>query len=839
MLVKHPALTLIGGLGMAVAIALGAISYDVRAALFSRLPLDEGDRVIAIENWDTQWNDQERRVLHDFVEWRDRLESVRDLGAWREIRRNLIVSGGGTPEPVTIAEMTAAGFALARVPPLVGRTLVEGDQRPGAADVAVIGYDLWRTRFASDHGVVGREIGLGAATHTIVGVMPEGFAFPVNHRVWVPLRVDPTAWERRRGPAIFVFGRLAPGATMESAQAELTAFGERMAAELPATHERLRPRIVSYRLQFFDDMMGWEFHFLQLVFVLLLVVVGVNVAVLVYARTATRRGEIAVRSALGASRRRIVGQLFVEALVLSGGAAAIGIAIVGLVYRQVNAVLAMFSGFDGLPFWIDFGLSTGTVLYAAVLAVLCAVLVGIVPALQATGRAVHANLQRLGAGGSGMRFGKTWTALIVAQVAFTVALLPAGIAFAGSFIRHGLADPGFATDEFLTARLALDHETPRTAEAEVYERQQASRYATLQAELDRRLEAEPGVSDVLFIEGVPGFAPTASVEIDTQSPPAQGDGVTRRVAGVRRMHIDYFDVFGVPVLSGRNFHAGDVLAGAATSLRDGDGDGIPELRHEGGVASTAVIVNRTFVQEILGSGSAVGRRVRYLDQRGGEPGPWHEIIGVVEDFPANRLEPDMTMARIYHPVAPTHVFERLVVRMHSGVSTAGAGTRAFAARLRRIATELDPALRLTSIATLSDELRSEQIAMRLGALGIGAVALSVLLLATAGIYAIMSFTVAQRRREIGVRAALGADRRHILASIFSRAAMQLCAGVVTGLAVATLLDRATDGELTLGNGLVLVPAVSAFMVAVGLLAALGPARRGLAIQPTEALREDL
>ncbi|MDQ3309631.1 MAG: ABC transporter permease, partial [Gemmatimonadota bacterium] len=205
MLAKHPGLTLVGGLGMAVAIAIGAV-FDVTAAVVhTPLPLDDGERLVAIESWDAEINNQERQILHDFTTWREELRAVEDLGAYRDVARNLIVPGGSV-EPISVAEMTASGFRAARVPPLLGRPLLQEDERPGAPQVVVIGYGVWQNQFRGDPNVVGRQARLGNTVHTVVGVMPEGFAFPINHRLWTPLRADPAAYERRNGPGIQVFG---------------------------------------------------------------------------------------------------------------------------------------------------------------------------------------------------------------------------------------------------------------------------------------------------------------------------------------------------------------------------------------------------------------------------------------------------------------------------------------------------------------------------------------------------------------------------------------------------------------------------------------------------------
>jgi putative ABC transport system permease protein len=798
MLIKYPGLTLVGGLGMAVAITIGAVSFEVFYSYMDPvLPLDEGERVVGIENWDTAANNQDRRALQDFVTWRDELKSVEDLGAFRPLGRNLIL-GNSPAEPVSGAEMSASGFRLARVPPLLGRPLLDQDEREGAPPVVVIGYSLWRTRFASDPEIVGRTIQLGDARYTVVGVMPQGFAFPLSQRFWIPLRANPSQVEPRQGPEVFTFGRLAPGVSLDEAQAELATVGVRMAAAFPQTHERLRPRVVPYAAQFFDDMSRWEVLLTQILITLLLVVVCANVSILVYARTATRQAEIAVRSALGASRGRIVAQLFIEALVLSAGAAVLALWLARLALRPVNGILAGATG--GAPFWADYDLSAGTVFYVVGLTVLASVMVGAVPGIKATGRWMQSALRELG-GTTGLRLGRTSTGLIVLQVALSVAILPAGVFMGWQSVRHATFDPGFAAEELLMAWIKTDGETPAT-----------SRFGNLQIELRRRLEGEPGVSGVTFTSHVPGDETEAFVEIDGVPPPP-GAAFGHEIRSLQ-VDLGFFDTFEATILTGRRFHSGDLDTAAA-----------------------AVIVNRTFARQLFGEGNALGRRVRYADRRDpGEPctlcGRWYEIVGVMEDVPAHAVEPGLPEGRLYHPMAPGQVNPvSLAVRVRGAAPTTLAG------RLRAITTALDPNLRVQRILPLDELYRMERLETQMAALALGLVALSVLLLSAAGIYALMSFTVAQRRREIGIRAALGAGPRRLLGSIFSRVLGQLAVGIAVGMVAAALLERLTEGGLMGGKGAILLPLVAALMMAVGLLAALGPARRGLRVQPTEALRE--
>ena len=839
MLIKFPGLALVGGFGIAVAVAIAAGGFSVIYGNFlaPSLPFAEGDRIVSIEIWDSAVSQPERRILHDYHIWRDQLKSVQEIGAFRTVTPNLIAPGA-QPESVRVASMSASGFRVARVPPLMGRYLVADDEREGASSVAVIGEYVWRNRFAGDPAILGRTIQLGATLHSIVGVMPEGFAFPLNHSFWVPLRAGFAPPEPLTGPDLLVFGRLAPGATLERAQAELETVTRRAALASPKLYAQLRPRVMPYANPFMglrENSDVTELQVMQSLFTLLLVLVCLNVAIIVYSRTATRQAEIAIRNALGASRSRIVSQLFIEALVLSAAAALAGVVIAEFALRWVaGATLPIASE---LPFWLSFHLSPEAVLYAAALSVLAAAIVGIVPALKATRREVHTSLKVIGSGGSGMRLGTTWTVLIVAQVGFAVALLPAGISGAWASMRSGFADPGFRAEEFLSAQLGMDSVAGMNASAVAGPTEFARRFAGRQTELMRRLEAEPGVSRVTFAMVNPGEEHAALIE--TQGAPQTGppraveaSGSTARseteVREVRfnRVDVNFFRTFEVPILAGRGFGPADIVSAG----------GRPEEPPEG----AAVVVNLPFAREVF-AGNALGRRIRYVvgDTRRSaassntESARWYQIVGIVTDFPAGASpEMDGSRLKVYHAVAAGQVQPVTVA-----LRLRGDGSSTFGGRLRELAAAVDPELYLRNILSLDEALRREQWIRRMEAAVLMAATLSVLMLSWAGIYALMSITVSQRRKEIGIRMALGADRKRIVANIFSRALGQLAVGAGLGMVAAAALERASGSNLMRGNEAVVLPVVALFMMAVGFLAALGPARRSLRIEPMEALRE--
>jgi hypothetical protein len=368
-----------------------------------------------------------------------------------------------------------------------------------------------------------------------------------------------------------------------------------------------------------------------------------------------------------------------------------------------------------------------------------------------------------------------------------------------------MTKPGFADDEFLSASVAIERdELPRGALTSTTEFQNVMR-ATETALADR-LTRDPSVLGVTFAREVPGNHPFETVEFS---------GVKeRRTTRLAQVDANYLDVFGITTIAGRRFVAGDVVSSRARP----------------------VVVNRTFAERMPGGGNVIGRFIRfpyYSDTTRREE--WREIAGLVEDFPAGNvgaMDPGDTQATVYEPMAVGEISGATLL-----VHTRGKAD-VFTPRLREIAIATDPSLqfrRLEPLETTYWRMRRDMFMTAVVLVtGIG----SVLLLSGAGMYALMSFTVSQRRREIGVRAALGADARRLLASVLSRAARQLAMGVVGGLGLVVIVDRVAGGNFMKEGGMLLVPATAIFMVLVGVIAAAGPARYGLRIQPTEALRSE-
>lgn len=798
MLVKYPGLTVAGGLALAIAIGLGAGWYDVtREVLRPRLPFASADRLIEIRMRSTVGAGEETRVLHDLDAWRRDARTLIDLGAYRAVERTLGV-GDAPPEPVTVAEISASAFRVTGVAPLLGRPLLDADEAPGAPPVVVLGHALWRRTFGGRAEVIGQTVQLGSIPTTIVGVMPEGFAFPVNHRLWMPLAGRRGGYAPLEGPGVRVFGLLAPGVTQPQANAEIAVLAERTAARSPLTHARLRPRVLAYGGESPGDRSWLEFVVTHGPILLVLLVACVNVGTLVYARTATREAEIVTRHALGAGRGRIVAQLFVEALVLTTVAAGVGLLAAD---RLVRWGLALYySGHvDGPPFWIQPGLSPSTVAFAALMTVAAAFLLGVVPGLTATGAPVHAHLRTLGVGGSTLRFGTFWTTAMVAQVALTVICIPAAVGITEEAIRDHRIRSAYPAERYLAISLGLGSGRPAMASGAAGDavQQQVREFA-------RRLAAEPGVTAVTFADRLPGMAPhvrTAELELTDGAPPVLVANLWLQAVGP-----GFFEAFDVPVISGRDFHDGDRSSEARTAL-----------------------VNEAFVRQYLQGRNPTGHRVRLTRAEAEAAEPWLEIVGVVRDVgmtPTDRGEAPY----LFTPASLTGA-----IAVTLGVRAPGS-LESLATRSRIIAADLDAGLRIDEIRPLDDLVWRQDVPMFVGAGAVAAIVALGLFLSASGIFALMSVSVARRTREIGLRTALGASRLRLIATVFSRAAAVVGGGVVAGNAVILLFVAVSD-EAAVADVADALMLTSAVMLAAGLLACVEPARRALRIQPVDALKE--
>jgi predicted permease len=797
MLLKYPGLTLAGGLALAIAIGVGAGWYDLMRKFMSpEIPLPEGDRIVSIETHNVLTNEPEPRVLHDFLEWRGELHTVEELGAFRTHTRSLSM-GRQPPAPIQTAEITAAAFGAAHASPLLGRALLASDEIVGAPGVIVLGFEVWQRSLGGRNDIVGSIVTLGGIPVTVVGVMPDGFGYPFNHHAWTPLilRDSYTALE---GDAIGVIGRLAPGISPEQANAELRVVGERAAAALPATHEDLRPRVIQLGLQ--SGVTGIaQVAMTNLPALLVLLIACTTVGTLIYARTATREGEIAVRFALGATRARILSQLFVETLVLTSIAAATGLIFAD---RAVRFAIRNFNrSTGGFPFWMTPGLEPATILYAGVLAIAGAAMLSLLPALRATRARTQPHLANLGSGGATLRFGRAWTAAMIFQVALTTMGIPAAMESVNQTRLKLNARAKFPSREYHAARIDVDRtlDGPRG--------QALERFA-------QRVSREPGVVAVSFSDRAPGsgFARFANRRANIEVSP--GGPAFSLGFGTSAIGPEFFETFDRAIVSGRAFNSGDRIPGVRT-----------------------VIVNEAFVRgfhSVTGSGSPIGARLRYSD-RTATPESF-EIVGVVRDLGLDPDDEGNEAPCVFHFASPGDLSPLVMsVRVRDNASL-------LSANLPAIAAEVDPRLLVRDAQRLDEWIRQRDRTL-IATIGAQvAVTGLVLFLSALGIFSLVSIGVSRRTREIGIRTALGANARDVLRGIVARATILSGSGIITGSALLIWglafglgpTGRPADDVLPFIGYLGMTAVV---MLVACLLACIVPARRALRINPTEALRQ--
>ncbi|MEZ5417585.1 MAG: ABC transporter permease [Vicinamibacterales bacterium] len=799
MLVRRPGLSLAAVVALALGIGLTTTMFSIVYLAEKGLPFERAERLVALfRNRPAQGVRFMGIGIQDFEDWRRQQTSFEDLAAYYAETVNV---GGTEGRPVRYlgAYASARLFDLLRVRPVLGRTFRAAEDHPSSPPVMILSYRAWQDRFQGDPNIIGRTVRANAEVTTIVGVMPELFSFPSQMDAWLPLRIDPLAYSRSGGPALEgtqlqAIGRLKDGVTVEQAQAEMSAIAGRLAAEYPASNAGVGITLVPQGDLFVGPpAKAMLLTMLAAVFGVLLIACA-NVANLLLARTAVRSKEVAVRTALGASRWRTVGEVLGETLVLAAAGAVVGLVIARVGVDFFNAGLAT----QELPLWFVARLEPGVVAFVAGLTLLAALLAGGLPALRASRTNVVEILNDESRGSSGLRMGRISRALVVTQIALSCGLLVAAGLMIKTVVNITTFDYGFDASHIFTARLGLfekDYPTPE-AQRQFYDR------------LADRLQGTPGLRAAAFTSDLPGRG-------SSQRLPLTLDGVAYATDDdhplARRIVITpgYFDVVGVSAIRGRTF-----------------------TRQDGPDGQPVALVNERFVALFFPDSEPIGARLRL----GGDREPWRVIVGVVPDLHAGgavgALDP--RDEGVYVPLAQNTInFMSLVARTEQDPGS-------YAATIQDAVNQVDPALPLYWVRGLSDQFALDTWFFRAFGTLFVAFGLAALVLATIGLYGIMAFSAANRTREIGVRMALGADTGSVLRLFLRQGAWQIGLGLGFGLVLAALLSRGL-GILLFGVrpwDPAIFGGVVVTLVTTGLLASMIPARRAARIDPADALRDD-
>jgi putative ABC transport system permease protein len=793
MLAKNPGLTGVAVLCIALGIGANTTAFSVvNAVLLRPFPYADPDRIVGFHMTNQRREIDEGLPSYvEFLDFREQSTSFTQMAAYNG--RSLVVSGTEEPERVLGAMVTANLFPMLGEQPALGRNFREDEDRPGAPPVILLGHDLWMRRFGGDPDIVGKSVMVNSTAHTVVGVMKPRFRFPEENDAWVLLAPFAHA-EPRSDRGYAVLARLKPGVSPQQADAEVKAIASRLEKLHPDTNTGWSAMVRSLRDEFANGNLALVVLTMQGAVVFVLLIACANVANLLLASATARQREIAVRVAFGAGRWRIIRQLLTESVLIALLGGLLGI-LVG--YWGIRWMEASIPAENAPPYWIRFDIDGPVLLFTLGVAVLTGILFGLAPALQAARTDLNETLKEGGRGSGGsVRRNRLRSGLVVVEVALSLILLVGASLFVRSFLKLQNASAGFDTAHLLTMRIYLagdryEKPEPKTRRVE---------------DVVRRLEALPGIEAVGVSNTIPldGGGAGGSLALDGRPFP-RGEEPGLFWTGVTP---HYHQALQVPVLRGR-----------ALTEREG--------MERSGVA----LVNEAFAKKFFPDAEVLGRRFRVLEEAEME---WITIVGVVPDYRDDGIDDEEIPASAYLPY-PYLALRSTGLTIRTALDPAQA-----MARIRAEIRASDPELPIYEVATM-EQVRQQGF-WEFGFFGgmfsvFGGIAL---FLAAIGVYGVLSYSVSQRVREIGIRVALGAPRSHVLRLIVGQGLGLALTGVGFGLLGAFAVTRVIRRLLydVSPTDPVSFALIAFLLTAVAWLASFLPANRALEVDPLEALRNE-
>jgi len=765
-----------------------AIFSLVNAVLLRQLPFPEADRLVMV------WEDmaflgfpRNTPAPANFVDWRKQNQVFEDMAAIRF--RTLNLTGDGEPERLDARGVTASFFSIVRVRPLLGRPILDDDDRPEAGKVAVISYGLWQRRFGGEGNIVGKDIVLDGEKYSVIGVMPPRFSFPTQGiDVYVPTGFDAPTWNRRTSHFLFVAARLKPGISWQRAQSDMQTIAERLQRDYPDTNARVGATVVPMREQYAGGVRQAFIVLLGAVGFVLLIACA-NIANLLLARAASRRKEMAVRAALGAGRWRVIRQLLTENILLAGIGGALGILLARASFTFLSRLIPPAMA-DGSPLELDYQVLA----FSLLVSLAAGVLFGLAPAWQASRVDLNDALKQGGrqsslAGGKRVR-----SLLVVAEVALAVVLLTGAGLLMQTLARLRGVDLGFRTDNSLVMTTVLS--------AAKYNKD-TDRVAFARQVLDR-VKALPGVVNAGYVSTLPLIIKgnTRGFVVEGHPLPLPGESLD---ANYREVSSEYLQTMGIPLRRGRFLGEQDRAESKAVA-----------------------VINESMARKFWPREDALGKRFKFTND---PTQTWHEVVGIAGDIHQMGLE-EPPRAELYMALQQARMPDPnfLVVR------TVG-NPLGLAAAVRNEIRAVNSEQPISNIRTLDDIVEVEVSQRHLQMELLGGFSALALLLATIGIYGVLHYTVAQRTPEIGVRMALGARRQDVLRMFVLQGIRLAMIGVFTGLAAALALTRVMSSLLfgVSASDPATYAAVTAVLLVVAAVASYIPARRASRVDPMVAL----